>query len=210
MLEEEYNSTVRQTRVKNYLNSLRVTAFVAEGKEMYAALALTYKSIIKFSRQSPRSHQGDACKVEFLRNAVVGMTWSSEPLSRVATHELTFQQLYSELEAALQLDKESKLAIIRDRAQLDQRQVPHDGSIGILFTGQGRYYNNALYPSARDSTRTQRCFSGRAFRSPSTTKPKGNFNPLSVSGCFICGGNHLLRDCTLPLNTSRAATRKME
>ena len=210
ILEEEYNSPVRQTRVKNYLNSLRVTAFVAEGKEMYDGLALTYKSIIKFSRQAPRSHQGDAHKVEFLRNAVVGMPWSSEPLSRVATHQLTFQRLYSELEAALQLDKESKLAIIRDRARLDQRRGPHDHSTGILYTGKGRYYNNSPYPSERNSTSTHRRFSGRAFRSPSMSKPKGKFNPLSVSGCFNCGGNHSLRDCTLPLNTSRAATRKME
>ena len=139
MPEEEYNSPVRRTRVKNYLNSLHVTGFVAEGKEMSAGLALTYKSIIKFSRQAPRRHQGDAHKVEFLRNAVVGMPWSSELLSRVATHQLTFQQLSSELEAALQLEKESKLAIIRDRAQPDQRRVPLDGSTGILYTGQGRY-----------------------------------------------------------------------
>ncbi|CDF36767.1 unnamed protein product [Chondrus crispus] len=211
MLEEEYNSPVRQTRVKNYLNSLRVTVFAAEGKEMSAALALTYKSIIIFSRQGPRSHQGDAHKVEFLRNAVVGMPWSSEPLSRVATHQLTFQQLYSELEAALQLDKESKIAIIRDHAQLNQRSVSHDSWAGILYTGQGRYYNNSPYPRERDQTSTrQPRFGGRAFRSPSTTKQKVKFNPLTVSGCFNCGGNHLLRDCTLPLNTSRAATRKME
>lgn len=107
MFEEEHNSAVRQTRVENYLNSLRVTAFAAEGKETSAAQALNYKSIIKFSRLAPRSHQGDAHKVEFLRNAVVGMSWSSEPLNRVATRQLTFQQLYSELEAVLQLDKES-------------------------------------------------------------------------------------------------------
>ena len=211
MLEEEYNSPVRQTRVKNYLNSLRVTAFAAEGKEMSAALALTYKSIIKLSRQAPRSHQGDAHKVEFLRNAVIGMSWSSEPLSRVATHQLTFQQLYSELEAALQLDKESKLAVIRDRAQLNQRSVPHDSSTGILYTGQGRYYNNSPYPRERDPRSTgQPHASGRVYRSPLTARQKGKFNPLSVSGCFNCGGNHLLRDCTLPLNTSRAAARKME
>ena len=210
MLEEEYNSPVRQTRVKNYLNSLRVTSFVAEGKETSDALALTYKSIIKFSRQAPRSHQGDAHNVEFLRNAVVGMPWSSEPLSRVATHQLTFQKLYSELEAALQLDKESKLAIIRDRAQLDQRRGPHDRSTSILYTGQGRYYNNSSYPSERNLTSTHLCFTGRAFKSPSMSKPKGKFNPLSVSGCFNCGGNHFLKDCNLPLNTSRTATCKME
>ena len=137
MLEREYNSPVRQNRVKNYLNSLRVTTFVLQGIEMSAALAKVYKSIIKLSRQAPRSHQGDAHKVEFLRNAVVGNSWSSEPLSRVATQQRTFQQLYAELEAGLQLDKESKLAIIGGRAQLGGGMNSPDDSTGILYTGTG-------------------------------------------------------------------------
>ena len=111
MLESEYNSAVRQTRVKNYLNTLRVASFVAQGTDISAALAKVYKSISQLPRQAPRSHQGDAHIVEFLRNAVVGTPWSSDPLSRVATHNLTFQQLYAELEATLRLDKKSKLAI---------------------------------------------------------------------------------------------------
>ena len=39
MLEREYNSPVRQNRVENCLNSLRVTNFVAEGIQMSEALA---------------------------------------------------------------------------------------------------------------------------------------------------------------------------
>ena len=31
MLEDEYNSTVRETRVKNYLNSLRVSSYISQG-----------------------------------------------------------------------------------------------------------------------------------------------------------------------------------
>ena len=103
MLEYEYNSPVRQTRVKNYLNSLRLSSYISQGVEASAALSKIYKSVIKLSKQAPRSHQGDAHKFEFLRNAVVGMPWSNEPLSQVATHNLTFQQLYAELEAALHL-----------------------------------------------------------------------------------------------------------
>ena len=38
MLEWEYNSLVRQNRVKNYLNSLRVTNFVSQGIGMYTSL----------------------------------------------------------------------------------------------------------------------------------------------------------------------------
>ena len=128
----------------------------------------------------------------------------------MATHQFTFQ-LYSELDAALGLDKESKVAIIRDRAQLDQRSFPHDRPTGILFTGQGKYYNHSSYPRERYPTSSrQPCSSRRSLRSPSTTKQKGNFNPLSVSGRFYCGGNHMLGGCTLPPNKSGAATRKME
>ena len=183
MLESEYNSAVRQSRVKNYLNTLRVTSFVAQRTEMSAALAKVCKSIIHLSRQAPRSHQGDAHKVEFLRNAVVGTPWSSEPLSRVATHDLTFQQLYTELEAALQLDKESKLAILRYRAQLGQGASSSDDNAGIMYTGQGRYFST---PSSFRYRRGTTPFQSSPNRQSTNTRVAENrsSNPLSVSGCF--------------------------
>ena len=90
MLERENNPPVRKDRDKNYLNSLRVTTFVAQGIEISEALSKVYRSFIKLSGQAPRSHQGDALKVDVLRNAVVRTPYSSEPLSRVTTHQLTF------------------------------------------------------------------------------------------------------------------------
>lgn len=211
MLELEYNSAVRQTRVKNYLNSLRITSFTAEGTEVSAALSNLYKAIIKLSRQAPRSHQGDAHKVEFLRNAVVGMPWSSEPLSRVATHSLTFQQLYAELEAALQLDKESKLATLRDQVQIQRKVAIPEETLGIHYIGQGRYLNNPgtfrgrkPVKSARFNQRPTSSYSGeqRSRKSP--------FDPLTVLGCFNCGGNHLIKDCRKPLNVAKSAAGKLE
>lgn len=62
MLEREYNSPARQNRVENYLNSLRVTTFVAQRIEISEALAKVYTSMIKLSRQAPRSHQGTPIK----------------------------------------------------------------------------------------------------------------------------------------------------
>lgn len=108
---------------------------------MSEALAKLYRSVIKLLRQAPISHQRDAHKVEFLRNAVVGTPWSIEPFSRVATHQLTFQQLYAELEAAWQLCKESKMAVPRGRAQLRGRVIPQGDSAVILYTGQGRHHH---------------------------------------------------------------------
>lgn len=98
------NSVAKQTRVKNYESQPRVKPFIANGMEKSAALAQIDKSIIKLSRQALRSRERDAHKVEMLRSAVVGMTWSNEPPSGGPTQNLTLQQVYLELEGALQLD----------------------------------------------------------------------------------------------------------
>ena len=192
MIEEEYNSVVRQTRVKNYLSSLRISSFTSDGTEESAALAKVYKVILKFSRQCPRSHQGDAHKVESLRNAVVGSSWSHEPLSRVATHCLTFQQLYGELEAALQFNKEAKVAKLRDSAENRGKLASQTENGSIFYTGQGRY--------TRDR---------RPLRA-STAPGRSAFDPLSIQGCFNCGGTHILKDCKLPPNNAKAAANRIE
>lgn len=103
LIENEYNSQVRQARVKNYLITLRISTFTSELLKEAAALSKIYKVLTKLSPQGPDSHRGDAHKVEFLRNAFVGSGWSHEPLSRVSTHGLSFQRKDSELEAALQI-----------------------------------------------------------------------------------------------------------
>lgn len=94
MVSAENNSIVRQNRVKNYQVGYRMSTLLSDGVTEAAALEQTYKTITKLAPQVPRSHQGDAHKVEFLRNAVVGSPCDTEPLSRIATHGLTFQQLY--------------------------------------------------------------------------------------------------------------------
>eukprot|EP00170_Pyropia_yezoensis_P002974 contig_12489_g2981 len=72
MVSAEYNSTVRQNRVKNYLAGYRMSLLLNDGVTEAAALEQTFKTITKLAPQVPRSHQGDAHKVEFMRNAVVG------------------------------------------------------------------------------------------------------------------------------------------
>eukprot|EP00170_Pyropia_yezoensis_P000401 contig_2207_g402 len=111
MVSTEYNSIVLQNRVKNYLVGYRMSTLLSDGVTEAVALEQTYKTITKLAPQVPRSHQGDSHKVEFLRNAVVGSPWATEPLSRIATHGLTCQKLYGELGAALHLHKEARLAV---------------------------------------------------------------------------------------------------
>eukprot|EP00170_Pyropia_yezoensis_P002751 contig_11549_g2756 len=163
MVGAEYNSIVRQDRFKNYLSSLRLGAFVKDGTDITAAQEKTSKTISKLAPQVPRSHHGESYNVEFLRNAVVGNTWATEPLSRIATHRLTFQQLYGELEAALHLHNEARLASMRDEVAQGPR-TPEDKVPGILFAGQGRYVRKN-----KDI--------GKRFE---TSKGSGAFNPLSL------------------------------
>ena len=134
------------------------------------------------------------------------MPWSNEPLSRVATHNLTFQQLYAELEAALQLDKESTLANLRDSAEQRGRMPVSENTSEVLYTGQGRYMND---PAAlkRTFAKPARTFN-RGWNRGTPTRAK--FDPLSLQGCFNCGGNHFLKDCREPLNTVRAASKKIK
>eukprot|EP00171_Calliarthron_tuberculosum_P023645 IDg23645t1 len=86
VIENEYNSVVRQNRVKTYLSTLRLSKFVTDGTDELSALEKVYKLITKLSPQVPQSHRGEAHKIEFLRNSTVGFAWATEPLSRIATH----------------------------------------------------------------------------------------------------------------------------
>ena len=68
----EYNSIVKQNRVKNVLAQLRLREKLGENRDEGEALANVHKIIIKLSPQVPTSHRGDAHKIEFLKNAAVG------------------------------------------------------------------------------------------------------------------------------------------
>ena len=205
MIGEEYNSLVRQNRVKNHLTGLRITKYTDNNLDELEALERVYKTITKLSPQVPASHRSEAHKIEFLRNSVIGQPWATEPLSRIATHELSFQQLYGELEAALHLSREAKLANLRDRvicttskpADEDIGQVP-----GILFQGPGRYANSRKFVGDnRDGTEYP--------RSGATNAAKRS--PLNMMGCFNCDSpNHMLKNCPSKVNLAKAAQRRME
>lgn len=54
--------------------------------------------------------------MEFLRNVTIGYAWSHELLSRVEIHNLSFQILYRELKATLQLDKEASFSVALEKS----------------------------------------------------------------------------------------------
>lgn len=112
---------------------------------------------------------------------------------------LNFQQLYGELESALQLSKDAKVARMKDEIfSRAERNVPNYnvGDQEVLFAGEGKY--------GRPPKGTQK----KALR---IGKLKRKVEPLEISGCFHCGDpNHMVKDCKVPLNVARAAANKLE
>lgn len=137
MIEQEYTSKVWQTKVKDYLHSLRVSEFVEQSMKMSASLSKVYKFIMKLSYQVPVLHCGDAHKIKFLHRATVGYQWTHEPLSRVATTQTSFPNLYTKLNAALQLDKKGKIQLIKDKAHKPIRETQEE--TGVNYVGLGCY-----------------------------------------------------------------------
>lgn len=71
IVNRQYNSPARQTRVMNYLSSLRIADFMKQGNETSAPLAKLYNLITNLSRQVPASHRGDVHKIEYLRSSCI-------------------------------------------------------------------------------------------------------------------------------------------
>ena len=199
MIGNEYNSPVRQNRVKNYLKSLRLSQFVKEGKGESEALSKLYQVITKLEPQAPKSHRGNAHRVEFLRNAVIGSEWAKDPLSRIAPENLTFLELFSELESALQLHKETELAkLLDEKIDMNLQDTVVEGT---LYSGQGRYIRKNSFTSYGNAK-------GRRYL-PQNKRP--NFNPLTIAGCFNCDDpGHTMSQCPKPIDATKAAMRKMD
>eukprot|EP00171_Calliarthron_tuberculosum_P003360 IDg3360t1 len=108
------------TASKDVLEHASPEKFVGDGADELSALEKVYKLITNISPQVPQSHRGEAHKIEFLRNSTVG-----------------------ELEAALHLEREARVAVLRDKASsgMEINDSANSTVPGILFEGQGRYMN---------------------------------------------------------------------
>lgn len=115
IIDKEYNSILRQMRAENDLENLRHKGYIGDDKKIAAALTRVYERILILSLQAPEAHRGDPHNIELLKSAVIGHQWSIEPLSIVATSNLSYQQLYAELEIVELLYKENSAAQIHER-----------------------------------------------------------------------------------------------
>lgn len=193
-IRAEYHSAIHQSQAQNTLSSLRMSNFVAEGMTEEKALMETYKTVAKVSKLLPTSHKGEAHRVNYLRGAVVGYSGATEPLSRIPTAQLGFQQLYVELQSALFLSTEAKRALVQDGAVTAKPVATSSGTLDVLYEGQRWYANNPK---------------GKMDRAAGKTASR--FNPLSLMGCFNCDKpDHAAKDCPAPYNGAKQESCRQE
>lgn len=214
-MNEEYNTPIRQSDIKNRLAGLRVSAFVAAGMTARAALEAVRDTISRLSPQMAPIHRAEQHLVEFLRGAVVGEPWADGPIERMATEKPTFQRLFLQLDASLGLKEEGRVAVTRDASVNEQiATATPKGTVPVMYAGQGMYaYPNravgATSTRPRPSSSTP-LTTARAGGSSTVGGTRPRFDPLSVAGCFNCDDPaHTLRHCPLPVDTIKAAQRKL-
>ncbi|GAB0496052.1 hypothetical protein MMPV_007362 [Pyropia vietnamensis] len=194
-IRARFLSPVHQGRARNYLQSLRMSAFVAKGMSEVEALEETYKVVARVSKKVPREFSGDAHRAIFLRSAVIGYPWAMHPLSRMDVHDISFQDLYGELYAALSLQRDASSAAARDRAASEA--VPSESMASTFYGGQERYGVAATTVGRRALPRVA------GVRKPIV--------PPRAGGCFNCGDpSHRLADCTRPVDWTAAMRRRAE
>lgn len=173
-------------------------SLLREGVSEVAFLEQTYKTITKLAPEVLRSHRCNAHKVELLWRDVLCSSWATEPLSRIATHGLSFLQLYGKLEAAVHMHRKARRAAALASASRRTPQDAHDVP-GILSSGRGRYARPGF--GSGEST-LESC--GGASRA-------GHGDPLAITGCFNCDDPaHTMRHCTQPIHAVTAARPKMD
>jgi hypothetical protein len=133
-------------------------------------------------------YRSEEHKIEYLRSAVIGMSWAREPLSRVNAGYMSYQELFSQLESSIQQERDEKAAILQDANYSRSGSRMSDKVPGIFFNGQARY--------GRENTRKY---------SPA--------NAVQSNGkeCWNCGSpNHLLGGCTKKKDIANIAARKVQ
>jgi len=145
----------------------------------------------------PAAYQGVEHRVALLRGAVIWYTWDAEPLSRIKTHNFSFQQLYAELCSSLSLRRESANFVARD-CILSRSGSVADDSADITFQGRGQY-----------SIRNHGVGNRAGAIQGATTAPR--FDPLTIMGCFnFDDPKHTIDKIQNPKNTLKAAKRRAE
>lgn len=179
LMDREYNSYTRQSRIRNELSRLRIATTKGSEDDDIEALQHIHSKISKLYLLGPPAYRTESHKIDYLRNAVIGTTWAAGPLSRMSTTCMTYQELYAQLESSIQNEKDTKQALAVDHAA---RLVPKTSTPGeqfgsedtpipgVMFAGQARY---------------------------------GRHPDVKSRQCFNCGSTaHLIKDCPKKIDIS--------
>lgn len=206
VMQNEFNSITRQTRVRKHLQSLRLNELMSKKKvSVSEALEELRETITKFAPQAPTSHRTDEAKTEYLYKAVVGAQWAKNALSisQSSVPPWNFQQLYTALDAAWLQEQEEIEA--RQRDGRSSKRVSNASSTPSIFQMTG-YKGQGMYAMPRrpgsKSSNPRQNYSNQNFRNNSRNNPRPKPYKSNVSRqCYNCGGmGHFIRDCPHPKN----------
>lgn len=168
------------------------------------ALKELHKVITKNAPLLPLEYRTDRQKRDFIQLALVGVPWAEPDMNRCASVGAQFQELYAELEGALQLNREGRITNAREDGVEDQKPV----AIPAHFTAGDKhvvipthYANQGLYAPPNEGF-------GGSVKGGHGGGAK--LDPLSNSGCFNSDANdHVMRACKKPVDYVKAAQRKL-
>jgi hypothetical protein len=105
ILQEEFNSLTRQSRVRKHLQKLRLSTIIGDRRcSVTESLEEMQEMITKLTPQGLRTHRSEEDKMEYLYKAVIGATRAKSALSssRCASPLWNLQTFYPAIDAAWQ------------------------------------------------------------------------------------------------------------
>lgn len=131
----EYNNITRQNRVRQYLQGISLTSIMEkESCDTSDGLEKLRNIITRFAPQGPRSYRSEEAKVEYLYNAVAGLSWSKPALTQCYTNDppWKFQQLYTALDSAwLQEERQKDVKMQDNRPEIIPIHWESQGMYGV-------------------------------------------------------------------------------
>ena len=134
-MENKFNSFSRQSRIAKHSKKIRVSEFLEKTGNISDALEKLSAETSRIKPQRLPHNRSEMHKIEYLRAAVVDMSWAHRPLSPIKTGTITYQELVSRLKCSVKQEREEKEMRLRDnlaKSLTPPDKNPSGGPPGIL------------------------------------------------------------------------------